>query len=218
MSQLDADSVTVTLLQQGDQEGLLRLLHDHGALIKAKLRKDFGRVLDDSEVDDAMQAMLLRVWQAAVRFDPRKGTLRAWATVIARNCALRIIERRRRQAPPGERNLDAMAAGDVGPILPASERQRLRRDLILCIEALPRLQREVLLADHRCGGIAAADALAAQFGTTPNSIYVSRQKARKTLRTALLALGHDVGPAPARMAPPRANPNAEPSAEPSAEP
>jgi DNA-directed RNA polymerase specialized sigma24 family protein len=87
----DRDALTVELLRAGDPEGLQRLLQDHGALVKCRLIKDFGKVLDGSEIEEAMSVMTVSIWHAAARFDSQKGTLRAWALVIARNCALRLL-------------------------------------------------------------------------------------------------------------------------------
>jgi hypothetical protein len=58
------------------------------------------------------------------------------------------------------------------------------------MKRLPPLQRAVLQADFEAGGSVPAEPLAKRFGTTTNSIYVSRQKARKALREAMRELGH----------------------------
>lgn len=188
------DPATVALLLQGDPEGLRQLLLDHGGLIAARLRKDFRRILDDSELDEAMSAMAVNVWKAATRFDPQKGSLRAWASVIARNCALRILSQRKRVRTIASPDLDQVAFRVVKPPQLATDRERLLADLRRCIAALPSLQRRILQADLDAGDTVSAVALAAQFETSANSIYVSRQKGRKALLKSMKALGHDFGP------------------------
>lgn len=189
----DRDAVTTGRLIAGDPEGLRRLLQDHGGLIQARLRRDFGKALDDAEIDEAMGAMAVKVWNAASRFDATKGTLRAWATVIARNCALRQLERRRSNTLRSEPDLDRFVLPEPAAGRPSCEQLRLRADLHASIAALPPLQRAVLEADLEAGGSVPAESLAARLGSTPNSIYVSRQKARQALRQAMALRGHDLG-------------------------
>ncbi|MBP8299519.1 MAG: sigma-70 family RNA polymerase sigma factor [Planctomycetes bacterium] len=186
----DRDALTVELLRAGDPEGLQRLLQDHGALVKCRLIKDFGKVLDGSEIEEAMSVMTVSIWHAAARFDSQKGTLRAWALVIARNCALRLLEVRRRTILRSESDLDLLAAKSTQRHPPTAERLRLLADLQTCIAQLPRLQQAVLRADLEAGTAMPAGELAARLGTTPNSIYVSRLKGRQGLRIAMQAMGH----------------------------
>lgn len=190
------DRHTVALLHAGDPEGLQQLLSDHGGTIAARLRKDFRRALDDSEIEEAMSAATVRIWKAAGRFDPQKGTLRAWASVIARNAALRILEQRRKALTVSSPNLDQFAIRIANPELPTSSREALHADLRRCIAELPSLQRRILQADLDAGIAVPAAVLANQFGTSTNSVYVSRQKGRKSLLQAMRALGHDLGSPP----------------------
>ena len=184
------DAITVQELASGNPEGLQHLLQDHGGLIKSLLRQDFGRVLDDSELDEVMNTMVAKVWKAAARFDAAQGTLRAWATAIARNSALNYLENRRRDSQRPTPDLDRFAIAVAAPTSPTSDRQRLLADLHRCIELLPTLQRAVLTADLEAGDAVAAGPLAKLHGTTANSIYVSRLKGRIALRKSLADLGH----------------------------
>lgn len=192
-SQPDRDAVTVGKLLAGDDDGLQRLLQDHGGLIRTRLRKDFGNTLDDSEIDEVMNTMVVKVWQAARRFSQAHGTLRAWAHVIAHNTALRHMENRRRSSMRPQADLDRFAVAIHAPASPTSERRRLLADLHRCIEQLPPLQRAVLKADLQAGDTLPAGPLATRLGTTASSIYVSRLKGRASLREALTALGHTLG-------------------------
>lgn len=187
----DRDAVTARLLASGDPEGLTRLLTHHGGTVRAWLRRDFGRILDDSEIDAAMSVMAVKVWHAARRFDARKGTLRAWTAVIARNCALSLLAERRRRIATPQDDLDRFLAADPRALPLPIERRRLLADLHRCLAELPPLQRAVLRADLAHGGSAPADRLARELHTTTNSIYVSRQKGRRALRAAMAARGHE---------------------------
>ena len=186
------DSDTAARLRVGDDEGLRQLLEDHGGVVRMRLRQTFGRMLDDSELNEVLSMTSIRVWRAARRFDPQRGTLRAWLSVIARNCGLRLLEQRRAE-PRVERvpDMDNLAgvASETSQ-LSEKERRELLDDVMTCVRRLPAMQRAILLADFAAGSPAEAEQLAARLRTTVNSIYVSRHRGRQTLRKALRSLGH----------------------------
>ena len=188
------DQETARLLAAADPEGLRRLWLDHGGRVRETLRREFQSVLDESEIDDAMSQASQRVWRSGARFDPMRGSLRAWFYCIARNCTLRVIESKRAQsAVTFVENLDDLQVqvahgGDDGSAGP----EPFARDLYRCIDRLPAQQRAVVLADLAAGGTAETGHLIEQLGTTRNSIYVARNNARKALRAMLQAMGYDL--------------------------
>ena len=134
-----------------------------------------------------------RIWRSGQSVDLNRGTLRAWFYVIARNCALRILETKR--GPRALRfvdNLDALIAKPLegGKCEPDPRREEFVRALHACIAKLPSQQRAVILADLAAGGMAETAHLVSQLETTANSIYVARASGRKALRVALTALGY----------------------------
>lgn len=192
----DRDLETTRLLQRGDAEGLRRLLVDHGGKVLGLLRKEFTKVLDLQEIDDAVSQASVRAWRSSNRYDPERGTLGAWLYVIARNCARRMLEAKRRHVTLTLLDdLDSTAssiaaAPEAGEREPDVPRDRFLQDVKQCIDALPPQQRAVLLADLAAGGSAPTDLLAETLKTTRNSVYVSRNNGRKALRAAMKELGH----------------------------
>ncbi|MEO6593778.1 MAG: sigma-70 family RNA polymerase sigma factor [Planctomycetota bacterium] len=186
----DRDHQTVALFRAGDPEGLRHLLEDYGGLVRSRLRHSFGKMLDDSELDEVMSLASIRAWHAAPRFDEVRGTLRAWLSVIARNCALRLLDMRRRNQMELPGDLDQLIPQRIGVDVATADRRRLTVDVTRCINRLPTLQRAVLRADLDAGDTVPAEQLARRLGTTANSIYVSRLKGRRALRLALQSLGH----------------------------
>ena len=195
----DRDAETASLLLASDPEGLRRLVDDHASRVRSTLRADLKKLLDHSEIDDALSQATHRVWRARPRIDLRRGTLRAWYYAIARNCALRILEGKR--GPNALRfveNLDSAAwlgeTREVGSSLGESPRGESRGELIRAlhraISELPIQQRAVILADLAAGGLAQTEHLEQQLQTTRNAIYVARATARKALRTRLAAQGY----------------------------
>lgn len=185
-------------MRERDGRGLRLLLHSHGARIRGMLRRIFGASLTDIEIDDALSRATFRAWQRIDSFDADRGALRAWYLTIARNAALEILRERRGlgwQNAGGDVDLlpapTAVATSDDPAMLTPAPSRAFLDVLQQCIDALPRLQRQVIRADLQSGDIADAGELAAALQTTKNSIYVTRSNARKALRKALLARGID---------------------------
>jgi RNA polymerase sigma factor (sigma-70 family) len=192
----ERDAHTVRLLRARDPEALTRLLTDHAPRVSWLLRREF-RMLGEAEVDEALNAATLNAWSGATGYDESRGTLRAWFYVIARNAALGILRRElreRRGRVNGAPELNDFAAPVGVEVEGSSETQQsFVDDLHRCVSALPALQRSIIEADLRVGDVAEAAELAREYGTSKNSIYVSRSMARKTLRRCLLARGHRIG-------------------------
>ncbi|MBK8099531.1 MAG: sigma-70 family RNA polymerase sigma factor [Planctomycetes bacterium] len=171
------------MLVAHDARGLERVLADHGARVSSLLRREFRGVLDALQVDDAISQALQRVWRAASSFDFARGSLAAWFTVIARNCARRIRDQARR----GTTESLASVEGAVAPRAAEAGEGPSRWLAVFrqCIDELQPQQRAVLLADLAAGGTVPAGELAVRLGTTANSVYVSRANGRKALRIAL---------------------------------
>ncbi len=188
-SRVDRDAVTAALFVEGDPQGLRQLLEDYGGVVRERLRRKFSKVLDDSELDEAMALTAIRVWQSAASYDAGRGSLRAWVSVIATNCALKMLGARARRGHELRPDLDGWHAPGAAASA-TTGRQRLLADAHACLQKLPGLQREVLLADLRAGGAAPAAELAKRLGTSANSIYVSRNKGLERLRQKLRVLGY----------------------------
>jgi RNA polymerase sigma factor (sigma-70 family) len=186
------DAEIVRLLRERETAGLRRLLAVHGPGVRTCVRKMLGD-LSESEMDDVVNKAAFHAWRSADSYDPKKGTLRAWFLVIARNAGRGILrEQQRRGFEVRGEGFDEVAAAPSDE-LPSTPPPAFVRAVHECIEELPRLQRSIIEADLRCGDVANADELARTLQTTKNSIYVSRSLARRTLRRKLLAQGYVPG-------------------------
>src|SRR5262245_25350252 len=82
-------------LAAGDPAAVRRLLDEHGGLMYGIARRYLGG--DGAAVEDAMQDVLISVWQSAGSYDPRLGSEAAYVATIARR---RMIDVRRRPRRP----------------------------------------------------------------------------------------------------------------------
>ena len=194
----DGDAEIVRLLGARHDTGLRMLLERYGPITLSALRKSLGNSLDNAELDEAMSTASYNAWRAISTYDSSKGTLRAWFFVIARNAGRAILrDRQRRQwEPRGDAMaLMASAATEVAGSEPTANEPHSAFLVALrqCIAKLPRIQRCVIEADLKTGDVADAAQLASDLNTSKNSIYVSRNTARKTLRRTLDEMGFGLG-------------------------
>jgi RNA polymerase sigma factor (sigma-70 family) len=185
-------------------EALMREIARGSGEALAQLHRRFSRLLlgiaaqtiDRAGAEDLVQEVFLIVWRNAARFDPERGTVRAWILQIAHFRLLNELRRRSRQpaiAPdPEGLVLEGLPARDPGPPEAAS-RQRRRAMLLSAFDELPPAQREAIslafLDDLTHEQVAAE--LGLPLGTAKTRIRAGLQKLRGALAphwAALVAL------------------------------
>ena len=191
----DGDAEIVRLVSERNAGGLRLLLAAHGSCARGHLRRSLGSTMSEQDLDDALGRASFQVWRRIESFDANKGSLRAWFLRIARNAGVEVLRERQRLpweiAGDGVDHLPAPTADrdeDPAVLTPAPARAFLET-LRQCIDALPRMQRQIIQADLRSGDVADAGELAKTLHTTRNTVYVTRSNARKALRKALSERG-----------------------------
>lgn len=83
----------------GDREALGELFTSEAGRLIAIAR----RILRRKELaEEAVQESFIAAWKNAVRFDPARGSARAWLTAIVRNRALNMLRDGQRMDPVGD--------------------------------------------------------------------------------------------------------------------
>lgn len=100
-----------------------------------------GMLRDRAAAEDVTAAAFERAYCKRRRFDPRRGTARAWLFVIARNAALDELRRRRRQAALLVEPEDALAE----PVSGVAERSERRAALARALDGLEPSERELVV-------------------------------------------------------------------------
>jgi RNA polymerase sigma-70 factor (ECF subfamily) len=144
-----------------------------------------AQALDRAAAEDIVQDVFLVVWRKADRFDPERGSVRAWLLQIAHHRVPNELRRRSRQPelePDGDARLGEIESRDPGP----AERMvaQNRRDLVeTALDELPEAQREALdlayFNDLTHQQVAAR--LDLPLGTAKTRIRAGLQKMRTTL-------------------------------------
>ena len=101
-------------------------------------------VRDRGTAEDVVQEAFLAVWRHGDRFDPERGSARAWLCQIVRNGALdRLRGRSRRQRDHQSLDDFTFLAGSVDVMAEVLQRDQ-RRSVLAAVAALPLGQREAI--------------------------------------------------------------------------
>lgn len=160
-----------------------------GLLHRRFARLIFGlavQSLDRAAAEDLVQEVFLAVWRNARRFEPERGTVRAWVLQITHFRVLNELRRRSRQPEvvpdPEGVVLASLPASIPGPAEVTWEQHR-RAVLTSALDELPPPQREALslafLDDLTHEQVAAE--LGLPLGTAKTRIRAGLQKLRATL-------------------------------------
>ncbi len=144
------------------------------------------RIVGDRELaEDVTQEAFLSIWRSKARFDPTRGSVRAWALGILRNRAIDALRSAARPAPKLDRDdelvLENQPAGE------RTEAEAIRREtagrLRQALGLLPREQSQVIELAY-FGGFShseIADMLGAPLGTIKGRMRLGLEKVRTTL-------------------------------------
>ena len=171
------DNVLIGLLQTDPERGLDAAIRQYGGLCKAVIVRILG---EGADAEDCLADTFAALWRHAGKYRPDEGGLKPWLCVIARNQAVSLYRKRRRQSfiPEEEAALGELA-DDTGQL----ER---REDAALLREALAELSeldRKLVVWRYFYGE--SVKEAAARLGITPkyaeNRLYKSRQRLKKLL-------------------------------------
>jgi RNA polymerase sigma-70 factor (ECF subfamily) len=177
-----SDAELMRDVARGSEEAVVTLHHRYaGAILGVALQS-----LDRATAEDIVQDVFLAVWRNAAKFDPERGTVRAWVLQIAHFRVLNELRRRSRQAP-----IEPDVDGHLLAALPAHEpdpahavaAEHRRATLRAAMNELPAAQREALdmaFFDDLTHAQIAAE-LDLPLGTTKTRIRAGLEKLRGKL-------------------------------------
>lgn len=146
-SRNDPDGEMMARVAVGDSAAFETLYDRHAPLVHGMALQVLR---DPAQAEEVAQEVLVEAWRTAARFDPRKGSARAWLVTMARR---RAIDRVRSSQAAGERDRRAAALFSGPEFDEVSEEVETRleharvRD---CLDGLTTLQRQSIdLAFYR---------------------------------------------------------------------
>jgi RNA polymerase sigma-70 factor (ECF subfamily) len=135
----DDDRLLAARLGAGDERALTEAYERHAAVLFGLARKVTGSA---AAAEDVVQEVFVQLWRDPLRFDPSRGSLRTWLTVLTHRRAVDVVRSEAARAKRQERD----ASGTVAAPAVAEEATalalgaRVRRAL----DRLPAEQRQVI--------------------------------------------------------------------------
>jgi RNA polymerase sigma-70 factor (ECF subfamily) len=180
------DAVLVARLAAGDDEALAEVYQRHGPLVFGLARRLTG---DSSTAQDVTQEVFVTLWQQPERFDPERGSLRAYLGVHAQRRAIDAMRRDSRRVDREHRHhrLNPTATNAPSDAAECSELSDVVRD---AIRRLPAEQREAVELAYFSGLThrEVASTLGIPEGTAKSRLRLAQTKLQSWLDPNLLEL------------------------------
>jgi RNA polymerase sigma-70 factor (ECF subfamily) len=177
-----ADEDLMTLVDGKDPDAFEVFYDRHGGAAYSLAHRIAG---DPGLAEDVTQEAFLSIWRSRARFDPARGSVRAWVLGIVRNRAIDALRSAARPAPKLDHDDESLLESQ-----PAGERtdvEAIRREtagrLGQALRLLPREQSQVIELAYFGGFSHAeiAEMIGAPLGTIKGRMRLGLEKIRVTL-------------------------------------
>lgn len=178
-SLFEVDPSLMVQIAAGDHAALRRLYERLGPRVRAVATKVLG---NPSDADDVVQETFVEIWNRAHAFDPDRGSLVTWVTMLAHRRAIDRLRRRGTRPTAAPPSAAAEVSSGDSPQESAEQRQARAR-IARALDELPAEQRQAieLMYFQGMSQSEAADHLGAALGT-----FKSRVRAAMARLGALL--------------------------------
>lgn len=165
------DAELAARFASGDPDTVRVLYQTHGRLVFAVAYKVLG---DGALAEEATQQTFIKAWRSADKYDPTRP-LAAWLSTVARNVAIDLYRRERRQR--SHANLDA-AKLDLVTLPPSVEQISAVIEVRSALDELPDADRELIRLQHydELTHAEIADHLAIPLGTVKSRSFRAHRR------------------------------------------
>jgi RNA polymerase sigma-70 factor, ECF subfamily len=181
------DSDLVRRMAQGDEGAVSPLYDRYGTMLLAIA---FRIVRERADAEEVVVEAFAQAWRESSRFEPGRGSVAAWLSVMARSRALDLVRARNRRSRITEdaarsepESALAMGAGSAEPGGPVEDAER-RRQVTQALAALAPAQRQAIELAYYEGLSQSeiAERLNEPLGTVKTRMRLGLQKLRESLR------------------------------------
>ena len=177
-----ADEDLMTLVDDKDA-GAFEVFYDrHGGAAYSLAHRIVGEA---GMAEDVTQEAFLSMWRSNARYDPARGSVRAWALGVVRNRAIDALRRSSRPAPKLDSDDEALL--ESHPAVERTDAEAIRREtagrLREALGLLPRDQSQVIELAY-FGGFShseIAELVGVPLGTIKGRMRLGLEKIRATL-------------------------------------
>ena len=177
-----ADEDLMTLVDRKDPDAFEVFYDRHGGAAYSLAQRIVG---DPGLAEDVTQEAFLSIWRSRARFDPARGSVRAWALGIVRNRAIDALRRSARPAPKLDLDDDAALEASRRGSAPRRRRSGARpRAASARHWAFCRREQSQVIELAYFGGFShseIADMVGAPLGTIKGRMRLGLEKIRATL-------------------------------------
>lgn len=178
---MQTDQEIIDRVRGGDDDAFRLLVERHS---RAVYRSAYRITGNGADADDVVQETFLRVYRALERFDAR-AAFTTWIHRIAVNCALDLIDARKRRGGAGsdDEELDALPSTAVSPER-AVHATEMQRAVAMAMERLSGNERTAFVLRHFEGMPLEeiGQVLGTQLNATKNTIFRAVRKLREQLQ------------------------------------
>jgi RNA polymerase sigma-70 factor, ECF subfamily len=180
------DGLLVARLTAGDEEALAEIFDRYAPFLYGLARRVTG---DRGAAEDVVQEVLTKLWTEPERFDPSRGSLRAFLGVQAHRRAVDMVRRDVRRATHEARH-QALEPGPEGRAPDAVDALGLVDVVRQAISRLPSAQRKAveLAYFHGCTQRELATLLGIPEGTAKSRLRLAQAKLNEWLAPHLLEM------------------------------
>lgn len=181
-----ADEELMPLIGEKDADAFGVFYDRHGGVAYSLAYRIVG---ERGAAEDVTQEAFISIWRSGARYDPARGSVRAWMLGIVRNRAIDALRRRAGKAP--KLDFDDDAALEQRPAAEQTETEALRRETAGevrgALEGLPGEQSRVIELAY-FGGFShseIASMLGVPLGTVKGRMRLGLEKVRGELAEGL---------------------------------
>jgi len=177
------DEDIALLMMDRNEEGLKAMLRQYGGKVQIGLENKFAGLLHLTDINCAISMAATKLFLTADKYDKNKGTYGALLYRYACNCAKDIFSKdQKHYHDPLDFRAECASGLQATPTPAMSPGMDATCDqLRAVINDLPHHQKHIIESDLASHDVASAERLAKELGTSKGSVYVVRNKARKTI-------------------------------------
>ncbi len=144
-------------------------------------------VRDEARAEEVLQEAFIRVWRAAITFDPARGRAEAWVVTITRNLSLTTLRKKRMVQIDGEAAEQVPSSDENSDPEAAAWRGAQRRLVQEAVAQLPPNQRKVVLLAYFDGltHVEIAARTGEPLGTVKSRLRLALRRLEAILRSTL---------------------------------
>jgi RNA polymerase sigma factor (sigma-70 family) len=171
-------------LVAGDQSALTEVYERHVGLVFGLARRILG---DEALAEEVTQEVFVHLWQHPEKFDPARGTMRAWLGVLAHRRSVDRVRSEVRRSATEQRVDPAAACAGQDEVDDELARAWLAARVRSALDQLPTEQREAVVLAYFGGRTyrQVATELAIPEGTAKSRLRLALAKLEDLLRVSL---------------------------------